>query len=83
MTHALVNVPAKAKRDEIIEIKTLVSHPMETGYRRDNVGNAIRAISSAGSPARIMMWKCSARICSPRFPRTHSSPSIRSRQRAG
>jgi len=41
MTHALVNVPAKAKRDEIIEIKTLVSHPMETGYRRDNVGNAI------------------------------------------
>jgi len=41
MTHALVNVPAKAKRGEIIEIKTLVSHPMETGYRRDEVGKVI------------------------------------------
>ena len=41
MTHALVNVPAKAKRGEIIEIKTMISHPMETGYRRDEVGKAI------------------------------------------
>jgi sulfur-oxidizing protein SoxZ len=41
MSHALVNVPAKAKRGEILEIKTLVSHPMETGYRRDEVGNVI------------------------------------------
>ena len=28
---ALVNVPARARRGEVIEIKTLVSHPMETG----------------------------------------------------
>ena len=41
MTHALVNVPAKAKRGEIIEIKTMISHPMETGYRRDEVGKVI------------------------------------------
>ncbi len=33
MARALINVPAKAKRGEIIEIKTLVSHPMESGYR--------------------------------------------------
>jgi sulfur-oxidizing protein SoxZ len=33
MARALINVPAKAKRGEIIEIKALVSHPMETGYR--------------------------------------------------
>ena len=33
MTQALVNVPAKAKRGEVIEIKTLISHPMEPGYR--------------------------------------------------
>jgi sulfur-oxidizing protein SoxZ len=26
-------VPQTAKRGEIIEIKTLISHPMETGYR--------------------------------------------------
>jgi sulfur-oxidizing protein SoxZ len=41
MTRALINVPAEAQRAEVIEIKTLVSHPMETGYRRDNVGNPI------------------------------------------
>ena len=33
MARALINVPPKAKRGEIIEIKTLISHPMETGYR--------------------------------------------------
>jgi sulfur-oxidizing protein SoxZ len=38
---ALINVPERAKRGEIIEIKTLVSHPMETGYRRTQLGAAI------------------------------------------
>ena len=41
MARALINVPRKARRGEIVEIKTLFSHPMETGYRRDNVGNPI------------------------------------------
>jgi sulfur-oxidizing protein SoxZ len=41
MARALINVPKQAKRGEIIEIKTLISHPMETGYRRSNVGGAI------------------------------------------
>jgi sulfur-oxidizing protein SoxZ len=41
MARALINVPKQAKRGEIIEIKTLVSHVMETGYRRSNVGAAI------------------------------------------
>jgi sulfur-oxidizing protein SoxZ len=34
-------LPATAKKGEIIEIKTLVQHPMEPGYRRDNEGRAI------------------------------------------
>lgn len=34
-------LPAEAKKGEIVEIKTLISHHMETGYRRDNVGQAI------------------------------------------
>ena len=41
MANALVNVPARARRGEIIEIKALVSHPMETGYRRTQVGATI------------------------------------------
>jgi sulfur-oxidizing protein SoxZ len=38
MARALINVPPKAKRGDIIEIKTLISHEMETGYRPDNMG---------------------------------------------
>ena len=34
MTSALINVPAKAKRGDIIEIKTLMSHIMETEIGR-------------------------------------------------
>jgi sulfur-oxidizing protein SoxZ len=41
MARALINVPAKARRGEIIEIKTLISHIMETGYRTSNVGKLI------------------------------------------
>jgi sulfur-oxidizing protein SoxZ len=41
MVSALINVPAKAKRGEIIEIKTLMSHIMETGYRRTATGEII------------------------------------------
>ena len=38
---ALVNVPPKANRGEIIEIKTLMSHIMEPGYRRTAAGELI------------------------------------------
>ena len=41
MPRALINVPANAKRGEVIEIKTLVSHPMETGYRVGTNGSFI------------------------------------------
>ena len=41
MASALVNVPARAKRGEVIEIKTLISHVMETGFRRTQVGAVI------------------------------------------
>lgn len=40
-TRTLVKVPAKARRGEVVEIKVLVSHPMETGFRRDRTGGAI------------------------------------------
>jgi sulfur-oxidizing protein SoxZ len=41
MASALINVPARAKRGEIIEIKTLMSHIMETGYRRTAAGEVV------------------------------------------
>ena len=41
MAAALINVPKKAKRGDIIEIKTLMSHIMETGFRRTATGDII------------------------------------------
>jgi sulfur-oxidizing protein SoxZ len=41
MASALINIPKKAKRGEIIEIKTLMSHIMETGYRRTATGEIV------------------------------------------
>ena len=38
---ALINVPTRARRGEVIEIKTLISHAMETGYRRTQLGTPI------------------------------------------
>ena len=41
MASTLINVPANANHGEIIEIKTLVSHTMETGYRRTVTGETV------------------------------------------
>ena len=41
MARPLISVPAEGKRGEVIEIKTLVLHPMETGYRHEYTGAAI------------------------------------------
>ena len=38
---ALINVPAIAKRGDVIEIKTLMSHIMETGFRHTATGEVI------------------------------------------
>ena len=41
MASALINVPKKAKRGDIVEIKTLMSHIMETGYRHTAAGQVV------------------------------------------
>src|SRR4029450_550604 len=41
MTDRRSRVPRTARTGEVIEIKTLLSHPMETGHRRDVYGKLI------------------------------------------
>lgn len=36
-----VRVPKTASKDEVITIKTLISHPMESGQRKDKDGNIV------------------------------------------
>ncbi len=38
MTRTLINVPKTARRGEIIEIRAMIAHPMETGYREGPKG---------------------------------------------
>jgi len=41
MARTLINAPATAKRGDIIEIRTLIAHPMETGYRAGTDGKVL------------------------------------------
>ena len=41
MARAIVNVPATARRGEIVPIRALVQHVMETGFRRTQLGELI------------------------------------------
>ena len=41
MARALINAPAKARRGSVIEIKTLLSHVMETGFRYTQTGELV------------------------------------------
>ena len=41
MARVLISLPPRARRGDIIEIKTLISHPMESGYRVGTNGTLI------------------------------------------
>jgi sulfur-oxidizing protein SoxZ len=41
MPDARVNVPAKVARGEPFEVRIVIRHPMETGYRTDENGKTI------------------------------------------
>jgi sulfur-oxidizing protein SoxZ len=41
MVRVLINVPKQLHRGEPFEVKVLISHPMESGQRRDQLGQAI------------------------------------------
>lgn len=36
-----LRIPSQANKGDIIQIKTLVAHPMETGFRKDDNGKPI------------------------------------------
>ena len=40
-TRALITVPPVVRPGEVIEIRTLIAHPMETGHRADSNGQVV------------------------------------------
>src|SRR3954467_3179356 len=53
MPSALINVPAKAKRGDVIEVKSLMSHIMETGYRHTASGESVPRDIITSFPCRF------------------------------
>ena len=41
MARTLIDLPASAKRGDVIEIKATIGHPMETGYRAGEDGKVL------------------------------------------
>jgi sulfur-oxidizing protein SoxZ len=41
MARALINAPSRARRGDVIEIRTLISHVMETGFRFTQLGRQV------------------------------------------
>lgn len=41
MALARIQLPKQAKRGELVEVRIVVQHPMETGYRRDAEGKRV------------------------------------------
>lgn len=39
---ARVQIPKEARRGELIEVRIVIQHPMETGYRHDDVGHLVK-----------------------------------------
>jgi sulfur-oxidizing protein SoxZ len=42
MARALINMPSTAKRGDVIEIRALIGHAMETGFRVGNDGQILK-----------------------------------------
>ena len=40
-TRALVNLPKDIRRGDVVEVRTAIAHPMETGYRQDAEGRML------------------------------------------
>jgi sulfur-oxidizing protein SoxZ len=41
MARVLINIPKQAKKGDIIDIRVLISHPMESGQRHTDSGSVI------------------------------------------
>lgn len=72
MSNILVNAPKTAKRGEVVEIKALIMHPMETGFRPGPNGriiprNIIERFTATWNGAEIFAMEMSPAIAANPF----------------
>jgi sulfur-oxidizing protein SoxZ len=58
MAFARIQLPPQAKRGEVIEVRVMIQHPMETGFRNDATGrrvarNAIHSLACRYNGAEV------------------------------
>jgi sulfur-oxidizing protein SoxZ len=41
MSSVRIQLPERIRRGEVVEVRIVIQHPMETGFRRDAAGNRI------------------------------------------
>ena len=72
MANVLVNAPKTAKKGEVVEIKALIMHPMETGFRPGTNGriiprNIVEDFSATWNGREIFRMKMSPAIAANPF----------------
>jgi sulfur-oxidizing protein SoxZ len=72
MTNVLINAPKTAKKGEVIELKALILHPMETGFRPGTNGrliprNIIERFTASWNGAEILRMDLSPAIAANPF----------------
>ena len=78
MANVLINAPKQVKKGEAFEVKTLVLHPMETGFRTGTNGqliprNIIEEFVASFNGAEILRMKLSPAIAANPFVVFHAA----------
>lgn len=58
MALARIQLPGEARRGDLVEVRIVIQHPMETGFRRDSAGarvprNAIHSLACRYNGAEV------------------------------
>lgn len=72
MALARIQLPRQARRGELVEVRIVIKHPMETGYRRDARGervprNAIHSFACRYNGAEVFRATLSSGIAANPF----------------
>ena len=84
MSNILVNAPKTAKRGDVIEIKALIMHPMETGFRPGPNGritprNIIERFTATWNGTEIFDMEMSPAIAAPSLASVIAAPGLTAR----
>jgi sulfur-oxidizing protein SoxZ len=81
MANVLINAPKKVKKGEAFEVKTLILHPMETGFRTGTSGrliprNIIEEFVATYDGAEVFRMKLSPAIAANPFVSFHAAVQV-------